>query len=391
MRIVDITTLRVAYNSPEPMADAVHYIPGRGALLVQVHTDEGYVGLGESAGFGGTASAVEAIIQNDLRPRLLGQDPFTFERLWQMMYVPHVQRGRHGLHLMAMAGIDIALWDIIGQATRTPVYKLLGGFRDEVMAYASAGFYGEQRSPQVLAEEMAGYVAAGFKMVKMKVGRGPSTLLHPLPFTPPTGFAEVTLEEDLERVRLVREAIGPAVGLAVDANSVWTPSQAIKFGRQIERFDIAWFEEPVHNQDLAGSAEVARALDMPVAGYEQTNGLYGFRDLVAQRAVDIVQPDVVWSGGFTESKKIAALAAAYNLPCIPHVFSSGVSLIANLHFIASIPNGQLLEFDRNPNPLRDELFDVPIGVDKRGMVRLPQRPGLGVKLNEATVAKYRVG
>ncbi|MHB1319459.1 MAG: mandelate racemase/muconate lactonizing enzyme family protein, partial [Anaerolineae bacterium] len=113
MRIVDVTTFRVGYTAPAPMADAVHYIPARGALLVQVHTDEGYVGLGEAAGFGGTPGGVEAIIHNDLRPKLLGQDPFMVERLWQMMYIPHVQRGRHGLQLMAIAGIDVALWDII--------------------------------------------------------------------------------------------------------------------------------------------------------------------------------------------------------------------------------------------------------------------------------------
>lgn len=390
MRITDVTTLKVAYTPPEPMADAIHYIPSRRALLVQVHTDEGYTGLGESGGFGGSAESVEDIILRDLRPLLLGQDPFTIERLWHMMYLPYRQRGRHGLLTMAIAGVDIALWDIVGQATRTPLYKLLGGYRDEVMAYASAGFYGVGRDPQRLAAEMAGYAEAGFRLVKMKVGRDPSTMLHPLPFVPPAEFATVTLDEDLERVRLVRQAIGPKVGLAVDANSVWNTSTAIKMGKELQRFDIAWLEEPVHNQDVAGSAEVARALDVPVAGYEQTNGLYAFAELVTQRAVDIVQPDVIWCGGITECKKVAALAEAHHLPCIPHVFSSGVSLAANLHFVASIANGSLLECDRNPNPLRDELFDEPLTIDARGMVKLPQRPGLGVRLNEATVAKYRV-
>ncbi|MCL5109284.1 MAG: mandelate racemase/muconate lactonizing enzyme family protein [Chloroflexi bacterium] len=390
MRITDVTTLKLAYDCPEPMADAVHYISARRALIVQVHTDEGYVGLGEAGGFGGSAESVEAIILQDLRPKLLGQDPFNTERLWQMMYIPHVQRGRHGLHSMAIAGVDVALWDIVGQATGLPLYKLLGGYRDELMAYASGGFYSESRTPQRLAEEMAGYAEAGFRFVKMKVGRDPSTLLHPLPLTPPADFANSTLEQDVERVRLVRQAIGPRVGLAVDANSVWTPSQAIKMGREFQRFDVAWLEEPVPNQDVSGSAEVARALDLPVAGYEQTNGLYGFRELAERRAVDIVQPDVIWAGGITECRKIAALAAAYHLPCMPHVFSSGLSLVANLHFVASLPNGQLLEFDRNPNPLRDELFEEPLTLDNRGLVRLPQRPGLGVRLNEATVAKYRV-
>ena len=390
MRITDVTTLKVSFTPPEPMADAIHYIPKRSALLVRVHTDDGFTGLGESGGFGGSAESVEDIVLHDLRPKLLGQDPFMVERLWQMMYLPFKQRGRHGLLTMAIAGLDIALWDIIGQATRTPLYRLLGGYRDEVMAYASGGFYSASRDPRRLAEEMAGYVEAGFRAVKMKVGRDPSTMLHPLPLVPPSDFATTTLEEDIERVRLVRQAIGPRVGLAVDANSVWNTPTAIKMGKELQRFDIAWLEEPVHNQDVAGSAEVAQALDVPVAGYEQTNGLYAYAELVSQRAVDIVQPDAIWCGGITECKKVAALAAAHHLPCMPHVFSSGVSLVANLHFIASIPNGLLLEFDHNPNPLRDELFDEPLVVDGRGMVKVPQRPGLGVRLNEATVAKYQL-
>jgi L-alanine-DL-glutamate epimerase-like enolase superfamily enzyme len=139
-----------------------------------------------------------------------------------------------------------------------------------------------------------------------------------------------------------------------------------------------------------GSALVAHNLAVPVAGYETEVGVYGFRDLITAGAVDIVQPDVIWSGGITECRRIAALATAYRLPCIPHVFSSAVSLVANLHFIASLPNGVLLEFDRNLNPLRTELFEEPIEIDKRGYVALPQRPGLGVTLNMRTVEKYRV-
>jgi L-alanine-DL-glutamate epimerase-like enolase superfamily enzyme len=160
--------------------------------------------------------------------------------------------------------------------------------------------------------------------------------------------------------------------------------------RELERDNIYWFEEPVNTDDVAGSALVAHNLTVPVAGYETEVGVYGFRDLIAAGAVDIVQPDVIWSGGITECRRIAALAMAYRLPCIPHVFSSAVSLVANLHFIASLPNGVLLEFDRNLNPLRTELFEEPIEIDKRGYVALPQRPGLGVTLNMRTVEKYRV-
>jgi L-alanine-DL-glutamate epimerase-like enolase superfamily enzyme len=203
-------------------------------------------------------------------------------------------------------------------------------------------------------------------------------------------YATVSLAEDVERVRAVRAAIGDGIGLAIDANNAWTPSTALQFMREAEPLRIAWLEEPVSTDDYAGSAQVAQQLDTPVAGYETENNLSGFRELIAAGAVDIVQPDVIWSGGLTETRRIAALAQAYRRPIVPHVFSSGLALIANMHFIASIPNGSLLEFDQNPNPLRDTLFTEPITIGANGMVALPDRPGLGVTLNPDTIAQYRV-
>ena len=189
---------------------------------------------------------------------------------------------------------------------------------------------------------------------------------------------------------MARQAIGPDVRLAIDANNAWTPSVALRFMRQVEPYDVFWLEEPVATEDVDGSAEVAHRLDVPVAGYETETGLAGFRELIVRRAVDIVQPDVIWTGGITECRKVAALAQAHGLPIIPHVFSSGLASIANMHFIASLPNGGLLEFDQNPNPLRSELFEEPIEVGPDGTVRLPERPGLGVVLNRATIDRYRV-
>jgi L-alanine-DL-glutamate epimerase-like enolase superfamily enzyme len=153
---------------------------------------------------------------------------------------------------------------------------------------------------------------------------------------------------------------------------------------------IAWLEEPVATEDRRGSAEVAHALATPVSGYETETGLAGFRDLILSGAVDIVQPDVIWTGGITPCRKIAALAEAFHLPVIPHVFSSALSTIANMHYIASLPNGGLLEFDQNPNPLRSELFEEPITVDATGQVPMPSGPGLGVRLSQETIDRYRV-
>jgi L-alanine-DL-glutamate epimerase-like enolase superfamily enzyme len=390
VHITDVTTIKLAYTMDVPMADAVHYMPARPTLIVQVHTDTGITGIGEAAAYGGYLEGPEALVLGELRDTIIGQDPFRVERLWSMMASRAHQRGRRGLLMMATSGIDIALWDIIGQATGTPLYRLLGGYRDQLDAYASAGFYAGGKTPQDLANEVASYAERGFRTVKIKVGRNPELMSNMLHDMIRPDYATASLEEDIERVRLAREALGPSVRLAIDANNAWTPSTALRFMRAVEQYDIAWLEEPVPTDDIDGSAHVAHCLDVPVSGYETETTLAGFRELITRRAVDIVQPDVIWTGGITECRKVAALAHAWQLPVIPHVFSSGLATIANMHFIASIPNGGLLEFDQNPNPLRSELFNEPIEVRPDGTVALPERPGLGVTLNRDTIEKYGI-
>ena len=387
MRITDVTTIKLTYRMERAMADAIHHMPVRPTLLVRVHTDEGIIGLGESAAYGGSLESMESLILGDLRTTVLGGDPFTVERLWSMMATRAHQRGRRGMLMMGISGIDIALWDIIGQATKTPLYRLLGGYRDTLDVYASAGFYAGDKGIGELAEEVGGYVERGFRHVKIKVGRNPDVMLNPLHDMDATAYATVPFEEDIERVRAARSAAGRA-RLAIDANNAWTPSTALRFMDAIGDRDIAWLEEPVATEDLAGSAEVAHRLNTPVAGYETESGLPGFRELIARRAIDIVQPDVIWTGGISETRKVAALAQAYHLPVIPHVFSSAVASIANMHLIASLPNAGLLEFDQNPNPLRSDLFQEPLTVDGNGQIRLPDGPGLGVTLDEDTLRRY---
>jgi L-alanine-DL-glutamate epimerase-like enolase superfamily enzyme len=329
-------------------------------------------------------------VLDDLTPSLTGEDPFRVERLWSRMARRSSQRGTAGLLLQAISGVDIALWDLIGQATRTPLYRLLGGYRDTLDAYASAGFYAGDKGPEQLAAEVGGYAERGFRSIKIKVGRNPEVMLNPLPDMWASDYATASLDEDVERLRAARSAIGPRVRLAIDANNAWTPTVALEFMRRVDDQHIYWLEEPVATDDIAGSAELAHHLAVPVAGYETATGLASFRRLITQRAVDIVQPDVIWSGGVTVCRKIAAIAEAHGLPVIPHVFSSAVALVANMHFIASLPNAGLLEFDQNPNPLRSELLVEPIDVGPDGTVRLPDRPGLGISLNQEAVERYRI-
>ena len=373
-----------------PLSDSIHYMPARTALLLEIGDEDGRVGIGESAIYGGPASVVETMVHDELTPRLLGQDYTRPERLWQILMSRSHQHGDGGVLPAAVSGLDIALWDLMGQVANLPLYRLLGGYRDEVQAYASAGFYAEGKDAEGLADEARGYVEAGFHHVKIKVGRTTDTPMNPLVNMEAPDFATVTFAEDLRRVGAVRKAVGDQVHIMVDANNAWTKPTAQEAGREFERLGIHWFEEPVPTDDLAGSAALAASLDVPIAGYETRTGLAGFRDFIEARAVDIVQPDVIWSGGITPCRRIAALAAAAGLPCVPHVFSTAVSLVANLHFIASLPNSYLLEFDQNPNALRTELLEEPITPDKRGVVTVPNGPGLGVRLDREILRRYAV-
>ena len=286
-RISSVTTYPVAYPLEAPMADSLHFIRARTALLLEVTTDEGTVGIGESAIYGGPASVVEAVIHDELAPRILGQDPTKPEKLWQVMTSRSHQHGDGGILPAAVSGLDIATWDLLGRISGLPLYSLLGGYRDEVPAYASAGFYMEGKDADGIAEEARGYVEDGFRHVKMKVGRTVDTPMNPLVNMDAPGFATVTLSEDVRRVRAVREAVGEDVRLMVDANNAWTVPTALGAGRVYEELGVHWFEEPVATDDVEGSAALSASLDVAVAGYETRTGLAGFRDLIAARAVDI--------------------------------------------------------------------------------------------------------
>jgi len=384
MKIVDIRTTPLSYRCDPPYGSAGGMQARRGSLLVEIETDERIIGIGE-AGVGGGATA--GVIEKLLQPMLIGEDPLLIEGLWQKMFARTRQYGRRGVVMNAISGIDIALWDIAGKTANLPVYRLLGACRERVEAYASGGFYQQGKSVDDLAGEAEGYRARGFQGMKMKVGRNPSTHLRHL--VEHSQVCEVEPEEDIARVAAVRQALGPKAKLMVDVNCAWSPSFAIEMGRAFEPYKLYWIEEPVSTDDIDGSARVAEALATPIAGYETEIGLYGFRELITRGAVDIVQPDLAWAGGFSECRRIAALAHAHHLTVAPHSFAGAVLLAASLHFIASIPNGLVLEFDQNPNGLRDDLLKEPITIESDGSIRLPERPGLGIELDRGAVERYR--
>ena len=391
MRITDIRSIPVECPLPQPVYDANYIMATKPALLVEVETDAGLVGLGEAAHFGGPMRSTATVIEGELRAHLLGEDPREIERLWEQMHQRGYKHGRGGILIAAMSGIDIALWDLRGKLAGLPLWRLLGGYRRRVPAYATGGFYAEGKGIRELCAEMEAYCRHGFRAVKMKVGRNSAIEGSPLRAMAHRGVCEVSLAEDLARVQAVRQAIGPDIRLMLDANGAWDVGTAVKMARACEPYDIYWYEEPVSPDDLAGSAEVASKTSIPVAGYETCSyGRVAFRDYITARAVHFVQPDVAWAGGLTESLKIAHLAQAWHLPLAPHIHGSAVAVAAAVHLLGAVPNGSLAEMVFPAHPLMAELVTEPLVVDATGHLTLSDRPGLGIELDPTVVAKYRV-
>jgi L-alanine-DL-glutamate epimerase-like enolase superfamily enzyme len=392
VQIRDVRTISVEYTLPRPVFDANYTMASKPALLVEVETDTGLLGLGEAAHFGGPLVSTATVIEQELRPHLLGQDPRETERLWELLHRRAYKHARGGIVIAAISGVDIALWDLRGKLAGMPLWRLLGGYRRRVPAYATGGFYAEGKGVRELADEMRAYCRHGFRAVKLKVGRNSGIEGSPLRAMADRGVCEVSLAEDLARVRAVREAIGPDVRLMVDANGAWDVPTAVRMGRALEEFDVYWFEEPVWPDDLAGSALVASKVAIPIAGYETCSyGTVSFRDYIAARAVHFVQPDVAWAGGLTETLKIAHLAQAANLPLAPHIHGSAVAVAAAAHLLGAVRNGSMAEMVFPAHPLMGDLVREPLVVDGTGEIDLGERPGLGIELDPDAVKRYRVG
>lgn len=373
--VVKITSLGlhlVECRLPEPQGNATAFFDRRSALLVEARTDEGFTGWGETWH---SPAAAWTIIETTLAPAILGQDPFEYTRLWGAM---HARLGyeRQGLGLMALSAVDMALWDLRGRALRQPIARLLGGpVRTRVTAYASGPFLKPGRDPyRAYRREAERILAPGFRALKMKVGVDPAA--------------------DGRAAAAVRRVVGPDAVLLADANQGYTPRPAIEAGRHLEAEGFAWLEEPVAADDVEGYVQVAGALGLAVVGGEAVGGIRGFRGFFDRGALDAAQPDLAIAGGFTEVQRIAALAAAWEVPVVPHVWGTAVNLYASLQLCAVLAGYKShtampypwFEYDQSPNPLR-ELWGAPaVGPD--GMVEIPQGPGLGIEIDPAAFEPY---
>jgi L-alanine-DL-glutamate epimerase-like enolase superfamily enzyme len=345
---------------------ATRTVSARDYCLVKVRSTDGVEGIAfcyvGSAGGRIGQIAVEEL----LAPRLIGQDSLRVEGLWQEMYQESLLQGRSGSAMRGISILDTALWDLNARTAKLPLHLYLGAMVSErVPAYASGGYYLSGKTPKMLGEELAGYVAKGFKAVKMKVGR-----LSP--------------SEEEERIAAAREAIGPDVHLMLDANNAWNDvPTALRYMRRYEPYDPYWMEEPFGPDSIDAHARLAELTPVVIATGEIAYGRWYHKELLDKRGAEILQTDAVVCGGISEWRRIAALAAGYDVTMCPHWFHDVhaplVAATPNARYVEFFPDDQVLNFRR----LIDRQLEA-----RNGDLILHQTPGLGFDFDEQAVKRY---
>ena len=368
MKITNVRSVLIRIPLQRPVRIATRLVHGREFVLAFVQTEDGLQGVGYT--YAGTVGGtmVRAAVDDVLTPLLLGADSGLIERHWAAMFQDGLLVGRRGALLRAISAVDIALWDLAGKRAAIPLYRLLGGYQVEVPAYASGGYYMEGKGPDGLAREMERYLRAGFTSVKIKVGGA-------------------LIEEDVARVKAARDAIGPSVRLALDANNAYkSVSEAVRAAEAFEPYDIWWFEEPLAPDNIPGQAEVAGTVAMPVATGEIHQTRWDFRDLIMHQAAQIFQPDAGVLGGISEWMKVAHTAASYDIPVAPHWHAD-----LHVHLVGAVSNALTVEyFFLEEDIYNFERILLERLVPSRGSIRIPDRPGLGLVLDEAAVERFTI-
>ena len=370
MKIKDVQ----AFPTSFPIAPANRVALGigtavkRDAVVVKVSTDEGIVGWGE-AHHGRAHTAVAKLIDTTLKQLILGMDAHDVVGVWDRMY--RFQLASHGMGAgacLAISGIDMALWDIRGKALGVPLYRLLGGTRKPIAAYAGGVSLGYQ-PPQTLIEEARKSLEQGYKAVKLRVGD--------------------TVAKDIERLRAVRRAFGDELVILTDANIGYEPEEVRRVLPAMDELGIGWLEEPFPAQDYA-SYRLAKSWGRtPLAAGENHYTRFEFNRVIEDGVISILQPDLSKTGGITEALRIAALASAWKLPVHPHSSMTGLNHAASIHFLAAIDNGGYFEGDvSRSNRFRDELVENPGAIDREGNVWPLDKPGIGLEVNEEFLAKH---
>jgi D-arabinonate dehydratase/D-galactarolactone cycloisomerase len=359
---------------PVPLRRRFIYSRTIDAVVVRIETDSGHVGWGEAKA--PVAPQVTAqIVELLLTDILIGADPREVIVLWERMYAGMRVRGhRAGFYLEAIAGVDIALWDLAGQAAGAPISTLLGGkFRESIRVYASGipslPLEAPDEAVAALVEEAKGLAAAGYTGVKMAIGRG--------------------IEGDLRTIRAIRDAMDSGFTIYADAAGVYSRADAMRLGRALEELGVGFFEMPIPPEDVEGYAELAQALAIPIA-LDSIMSRHETVELIRNRAIDIVQPDVCRAGGITECRRIAELADAFGLAFQPHVsIGSAIHVAASAHLGVAMPNSIVCEYWIGKNPIGAVVARTPADV-RDGYLFAPQAPGLGIDLDADALLAHAV-
>ncbi|MGE5304973.1 MAG: mandelate racemase/muconate lactonizing enzyme family protein [Alphaproteobacteria bacterium] len=336
----------------------------RSTTLVKIDTDEGVSGFGSSSGNG---ELIEFIVAKVLKPLLIGMDPTSIDEIWDKAYVRggHKEFGTRGVGVVAMSGVDIALWDILGKVRGLPLYELLGGkWRDKVPVYATA-LYPEE--PSKVARRARGFANQGFQGVKIKVG--------------------FDLQQDVRIVRAVRQELGKDFVIMTDANQGYAVNVALEASEAFAESSIFWLEEPLFVEDIEEHARLREQGKTPIAVGENLQMRYAFENFVIRRAVDFLQPDVARAGGVTEIKRIAAMASAHKAPISFHTWGDAIALAASIHLSAALKECIMMELDCTYNPLRAELLRDPLEL-QGGYLCPPRGPGLGVEVESDALQRF---
>jgi len=361
VRIESISCSVLRIPLEKPTADAIRQHQHRDYALIRIRADNGLEGIAYCLEGVSVVAALETLFV----PLLIGEKVYDTRRLWEFMYRISLQVGRRGAAIRALSLVDNALWDLKGKALNLPLYQLLGGYRDRVPAYASGGYFREGKTLDDLANEMQSYIDLGFNAVKMKVGR-------------------LTPEQDAERVRVAREAVGPSVRLMADANNAWSDlPTALQFIKLVEPYDLFWLEEPTLPDAMELSARIANSTSISIATGEIESTRWAFQALMDSGAAAILQPDVTVVGGVTEFMRVADAASARDFPIAPHYFWD-----MHAHLVAALPNGLMVEHFVDDDIVNFDLVLEQPWSAHNGEIILPSDPGFGLKLDEDRVQAY---
>lgn len=369
MKITDVKLIMLQCPLKEPMRLSVGTLETRPFGLIEVQTDEGIMGIGEtSVNFPPWTIFERKITLENVKRLIIGEDPTEVERVWDKMYKALIrmslQGGCKGAMIQTISGIDMALWDILGKVKGQPICKLISSNVKEKHRLYATGL--SLKDPVGHAKKLA---SEGYDTIKLRIGFDP--------------------EKDLELVKNVRQALGQDVRIIADANMAWSLEQAMRMAKELEKFNLFWLEEPIVCDDLEGMSKISSEMEMWIGAGENAFTAFEFERMIKMRAADVLMPDVTRAGGITECIRIAKLISSSGFPFSPHFYGSELGFAATLHFVAATEGCIIVQRDISDVPMFREMLKEPIEVED-GYAKAPMGPGLGIELDWEKLEKYRV-